>query len=84
MNRRLPRLLKLSRRVLLPIALLPMLQTTGCDPGALAVQLGTSFATSAFQGLASSFASSFATLLIQTFPSANFLRLLLGVGASGT
>lgn len=82
MSSRLVRTLRISRKLLLPLAAVPLLQTTGCDPASLAVQYGASIATQLLQQVAFSAASSFVTLLIQTFPGADLLRLALGFSGS--
>lgn len=69
------RLYRWRRKVILAIAMLPILQTTGtCDPFALNSTIGTSLASTGF----SVFVSSIQSVLLQNFPSADILQTLLG------
>lgn len=75
-----PRTVRWSRRILLPLAAIPLLQTTGCDPGSLAVQFGSNLAISGVEQLISVLSSNFVQFLITTFPGSGFLRATLGAG----
>ncbi len=69
---------KWSRRLLVPIAALPILQTTGtCDPSGL-TGLGGVFLDQMASSTFNLFVGSISQVLLQTFPSADVLQTLLG------
>ncbi len=69
------KLYRWRRRILLPIASLPLLQMTGtCDPGTLAQSVISQVNLAMFSLLIGSLQQT----LLQAFPSADILQILLG------
>ncbi len=69
---------KWSRRLLVPIAALPILQATGtCDATGL-TGLGGVFLNQMASSTFNLFVGSISQVLLQTFPSADVLQTLLG------
>lgn len=69
------RLYRWRKKVILAVAMLPILQTTGtCDPFSLNTIITNSLAQAGFSVVVSSIQS----VLLQNFPSADFLQTLLG------
>ncbi len=69
------KLYRWRRRILVPIATLPLFQMTGtCDAGALAQSFVTQVNLAVFNVLIGSIQQ----VLLQSFPSADILQILLG------
>ena len=69
------RLYRWRKKLLLPLAALPMFQATGtCINDQLAAELASSLVFSTF----SAFVGAFQTALLQAFPSSDILQILLG------
>lgn len=73
------RLYRWRKRLLLPLAAMPLFQTVGtCDPGAVAGSAALGVGSSVFN----LFIGSLQAVLLQTFPSADILQALLGGNSS--
>ena len=69
------KLYRWRRRIILPIASLPLFQMAGtCDPGTLA----QSFITQVNLAMFNVLVGSIQQVLLQSFPSADILQILLG------
>lgn len=65
-----------AKRILLVTAALPLLQTTGCDPYASVLQLGTGVAGIIANSLTQTLVQSAIQTLLGMFPGSNILRAL--------
>ena len=77
---------RIRKHMLVAAASLPLLQATCVDPVSVFITTGTNFAQTLASTWITNFLGGITTILIQTFPSANLLRILLGFGGivSGT
>lgn len=75
-NQRLLRTHRWSRRILIAVASLPLLQAGGCDPSAIFFQITAGFVNSAAVSLSQVALQSVITTLLNAFPGSNILRTL--------
>jgi hypothetical protein len=68
------RLYRWTKRLLLPLAALPVLQTTGCDLNSLISGALSDFGAATFGSLV----TSATTVLLQNYPSSEMLQIILG------